>query len=81
MLSTDTPRFEEEATFGELVDLFIREERPLVVVVRDGRPQGLVLRATLAALIEPVSAEQFAPRGPYRGDSEYLIVADPATVE
>ena len=76
VITTEAASYEEETPFSELMEFFKRASSPLVVVVRNGWPTGLVTLKSLAAMSEPLDSESFAPLGPDRGTSEYLLVND-----
>ncbi len=76
VLSLDPPRYDEETTFAALMEFFTRDSRSLVVITHQDRPTGMVTRASLAALSEPLTADSFAPRRPYSRTSDYLLVAE-----
>jgi diguanylate cyclase (GGDEF)-like protein len=77
VMTADPVRFDEEATFANLVSFFSEFERSLAVVVTEGdRPTGIVTRTGLAALSEPLTTESFAPAGASQPSSDYLVVPD-----
>lgn len=77
VMSTEPASYEENTPFATLLDFFSHDARSAVVIVRDGRPTGLVSTAGLASLSEPLTTASFAPAGPYSAGSEYLPVPDP----
>ncbi|HUT77766.1 MAG TPA: diguanylate cyclase [Polyangia bacterium] len=81
VMSSEPARYEEDTPFATLVDFFSRDARSLVVIVRGGRPTGVVTTASLALLSEPLSTASFAPAGRYCAGSEYLLVADRAPAD
>lgn len=76
VLSLDPPRYDEETTFAALMDFFTRDSRSLIVITNQDRPTGVVTRASLAALSEPLTSDSFAPSRPYTAASDYLLVAE-----
>ena len=76
VMSTDLVSYEEETPFATLMDFFSRDARPLVVIVREGRPTGLVSTASLAALSEPLTTTSLSAARPYSANSEYLLVTE-----
>ena len=76
VLSLDPPRYDEETTFAALMDFFTRDSRSLIVITHQDRPTGVVTRASLAALSEPLTSDSFAASRPYSGTSDYLLVAE-----
>jgi diguanylate cyclase (GGDEF)-like protein len=76
VLSLDPPRYDEETTFAALMEFFTRDSRSLIVITHQDRPTGVVTRASLAALSEPLTSDSFAASRPYSGTSDYLLVAE-----
>ncbi len=60
VMTSDVPQQEETAKFAALREFFTRDSRPVIVIVRNGRPTGLVTPDNLAALSTPLSTETFA---------------------
>ena len=80
VMTSDVARFDEQATFAELVSFFGRDDRSLAVVVDGDVPSGIVTRVGLAALSEPLTADSFAPDGEYEPTSGYLVVREACTI-
>ena len=80
VMTTEVGSYEEETRFSELMEFFKLASSPLVVVVRNGWPTGLVSLKSLAAMSEPLNTESFAPAGPCSGTSQYLLVHDPCLI-
>ncbi len=78
---TDTPRFDETSTLGELMEFFTGEHNSVAVILRDLRPSGLVYCQSLAALNERLVREHFVPSLPFSITSEYLRVPDLTTAD
>lgn len=75
VMSTDYQRFDERASLNEMMEYFADSEHDVAVVVRDGRPLGLVFCQGLAALNERLNVTAFQPAGISEG-SEYLLVPE-----
>ena len=73
---TGAPQVQENTSFTELMEMFIEESRGFVVVVDGKKPSGYVTRDGLAALIEPLSSESFAPSESFTDSSDFLLVPD-----
>jgi hypothetical protein len=58
------------------MDFFTHDTRSLIAIVHEGVPTGFVTPNSLAALSMSLTADSFAPDGPYSSRSEYLAVAD-----
>ncbi len=76
LLTSDVPVYDEETSFTTLRDFFTHDSRSLVVIVDDGVPTGFVTPNSLAALSSPPARDSFAPTGPLRAGSQYLMVPD-----
>ena len=74
--SLDPPRYDEETTFAALMEFFTRDSRSLIVITHEDRPTGVVTRASLAALSEPLTIDSFAAGRPYSRTSDYLLVPE-----
>jgi len=72
---------DEETRFDELMDFFRRQPTARLVIVRDGRPTGLVTANNLLALSVPLTAGSFAPTEPFSPSSSYLLVPDLAAAD
>ena len=72
----DPPRYDEETTFAALMEFFTRDSRSLIVITHGDRPTGVVTRASLAALSEPLTIDSFAAGRPYSRTSDYLLVPE-----
>jgi predicted transcriptional regulator len=75
VMTTDVPHEDETAKFAALREFFTRDSRPVIVIVRAGRPTGLVTPDNLAALSTPLSTETFATAECLPG-SQGLLVPD-----
>ncbi len=75
VMTTDVPQEDETARFAALREFFTRDSRPVIVIVRAGRPTGLVTPDNLAALSTPLSTETFAAAECLAG-SQGLLVPD-----
>ena len=80
-LIADTPRFDESATLGELMEFFTGEHNSVAVILRDQRPSGLVYCQSLAALNERLAREHFVAALPFSATSDYLLVPDLTTAD
>jgi diguanylate cyclase (GGDEF)-like protein len=80
LMTTELASYDEDARFSELMEFFKYASSPLVVVVRNDWPTGLVTLKCLAAMSEPLDSDSFAPEGPNPGTSEYLLVNDSCLV-
>ena len=76
IMTTDLPVYEEEASFAELRDFFTTDTRPLVAVVCNEKPVGLVTPNNLAVLSMPLTTDTFAPETPFSKTTDYLLVSD-----
>jgi len=81
VMTTDVPSYDDDTSFATLKDFFTRDSRPLVVIVCDGSPVGLVRPDNLASLSQPITPDTFASAVPYSGSSRYLLVPDLCLLE
>lgn len=77
----DAPCFEEISKFVHLTQFFSQDDRSLIIIVRDGRPTGMVTRSGCAALSSPVDKSSFVPAIPDAGTSDYLRVHDTTSMD
>jgi PleD family two-component response regulator/CBS domain-containing protein len=75
VMQTDYQRFDERAPLNEMMEYFADSEHDVAVIVRNGRPMGLVFCQGLAALNERLNVTAFQPAGTSDG-SEYLLVPE-----
>jgi CBS domain-containing protein len=76
VMTTGVPTFAETASLAELMEFFTTGEQPLAVVVRHGRPSGIVHCDGLAALNDHLTVDNFLPAMPASATSNYLRVPD-----
>ena len=74
LMDPDPPRFEEDAPVAAVLSSAASDTLP-AVVVRQGRPTGLITANGLAELIQPLTEDTFAPER-ISADTEYLLVPD-----
>ncbi len=75
VMSKTVPRYQPETSFNDLMDFFVRGNGAVLVVVENGKPIGVVTRGGIAALIEPVKSDTFAPDETFSTSGEFLIVS------
>jgi hypothetical protein len=68
--------FSESENIGSLMDFFNEDARTAAVVVREGKPVGIVTCNCLVALSRPVTSGSLAAASKYCDTSEYLLVPD-----
>ena len=79
VLSMEFIQLDEATSFESLMDHFLGSSETLAVIVHQGLPAGVVTRETLSALIDPISADSFAPHSPFQPTSDYLLVPELCT--
>jgi CBS domain-containing protein/GGDEF domain-containing protein len=75
VMQTDYRKVDELTSLNEMMEYFADSEHDVAVVVRDGRPLGIVFCQGLAALNEQLNVTAFQPAGICEG-SEYLLVPE-----
>jgi len=75
VMQTDYQKFDELAPLSEMMEYFADSEHDYAVVVRDGRPLGLIYCQGLAVLNERLQITAFQPAGTSEG-SEFLLVPE-----
>jgi CBS domain-containing protein len=75
VMQTDYKKVDELTSLNEMMEYFADSEHDVAVVVRDGRPLGIVFCQGLAALNEQLNVTAFQPAGICEG-SEYLLVPE-----
>jgi two-component system cell cycle response regulator len=76
VMTTDMVRLSEDTGVIAVLDQFRTGRHSLAVVVDGKVPTGIITRSGLAALIEPLASDTFAPRTAVDAGSAYLLVPD-----
>ena len=75
-MQTGVATLPENATFDALRKTLTADDCPLVVIVSDGRPTGIVAAECLATLAARLDRGTFTPARPFAWSPDYLIVPD-----
>lgn len=76
LMTTDVPRLSESAPFASVMERFVRDGEPLLVIARGQQPKGYVARMQFLALVRPVTADIFAAAPEGTGAGQSLVVPD-----
>lgn len=81
VMIADLAQLSDDATFNAVMDCFVQQEEPVVVILRGGHPDGFIAREQFLALVRPVSADMFFREDEeYSAGTEFLLVPDLAAV-
>ena len=80
VMQTGMATLPENATFDVLRKTLTDDDCPLVVIVCDGRPTGIVTAECLATLAARLDRGTFTPARPFVWSPDYLIVPDLAAI-
>ncbi len=77
VMVADLAQLSDGATFNAVMDCFVQQEEPVVVILRDDQPDGFIAREQFLALVRPVSADMFfRDDEEYSAGTEFLVVPD-----
>lgn len=76
LMTRDIPKLLEHTTFAEVIEHFVQDDQPLLVVTsKDGGPRGYIERDRFLSLVKPLHANHYRT-DEYASGTEYLVVPD-----